>query len=249
MFKRMLLAGAATAFIASGAYAADIIEPAAYDWSGPYLGLQAGYGWGENDIRNETLPPDTTNETLQRGGSDPLVTDPSRDGSIKLGDFIGGLHAGYSWQSDSLVLGAEGDIEYSGLSGDTRYYLAPPEEGFTPAGKIEQDINWLGSLRVRAGLAFDRALVYATGGLAVGDIDMKVTNTDEHSVDATETAWGWTIGGGFEFALTDAVSARIEYRYTDLAGTDVGSPIEKLGEKVEFDNDFHAVRAGLSWHF
>ena len=247
MFKRIVLAGAATAFIVSGAQAADIVEPAAYDWTGPYLGLQAGYGWGENDVRNEALPPDTSGAVLR--GGDPLVTNPSRDGSIELGDFIGGLHAGYNWQSDSLVLGAEGDIEYSGLSGDTRYYLAPPEEGFTPAGRLEQDINWLGSLRLRAGFAFDRALVYATGGLAVGDIDMKVTNTDEPSTDATETAWGWTIGGGVEYALSDAVSARIEYRYTDLDSTDVGSPIEKLGEKVEFDNDFHAVRAGLSWRF
>lgn len=53
MFKKVLLAGAVSALMTGGAQAADIIEPTAHDWSGPYIGLQAGYGWGDSDASIE----------------------------------------------------------------------------------------------------------------------------------------------------------------------------------------------------
>lgn len=233
--RKFLLSGAAFILFGPAAHAADIIEPTAFDWTGPYIGLQAGYGWGESDVEGEGQNESPTITALD---SDP-VEPPDNSGSIGLEGFVGGLHAGYNWQSDSLVLGLEGDIEYSDMSGDTD----------TPWSKIEQDIDWLGSLRLRAGFAVDRTLIYATGGLAVGEVDMRITDVDFGSNDDNKTAWGWTIGAGVEYAFTDDLSGSIEYRYTDLDDTDLDSTTPEIGSSVDFANTFNAVRAGLSWHF
>lgn len=244
MFNRIFLAGAATAFIASSAHAADIIEPTAYDWTGPYLGLQAGYGWGENDVK-PTQPE--VSEALLR--SDSAGVFPERDGSIDIDGFLGGLHAGYNWQMDSLVLGVEGDIEYADLDGETDIVAGASD---IKAGEASQQIDWLGSLRLRGGFAFDRALLYVTGGLAVGGVDVKGSIDNSfvpEDKSSSDTEWGWTLGGGLEYAFTEELSARIEYRYTDLGDSDVEFDGNGNVDKLEFENRFHAVRAGLSWHF
>ncbi|HTN95741.1 MAG TPA: outer membrane protein [Nordella sp.] len=244
--KKLLFAGVALLATLSVAQAADIVEPAAYDWTGPYVGLQAGYGWGKNDVKAD-------------GEEAPIVTvlssavtfHPLDDGSIEMDGFVGGLHAGYNWQSDSLVLGVEGDLEYADLDGDTDIIHSDDGQFNEKAGDARQEIDWLGSLRLRAGFAFDRALIYATGGLAVGGVEVSGFIDESDFDDSNKgTEWGWTLGGGFEYAVTDELSARLEYRYTDLGNSDVeaggeATPIAKL----EFENTFHAVRAGLSWHF
>jgi len=142
------------------------------------------------------------------------------------------------------VLGVEGDLEFADLSGDTNIMFTV----FTPLGKIEQDIDWLGSLRLRLGYAMDRALIYVTGGAAVGGVDMKIKQPDfaGGNLDDTETRWGWTLGGGFEYAFTDELSANIEYRYTDLGDTEMFLGNVELTGDTKFDNAFSAVRVGLS---
>lgn len=238
MFKKFLLAGAASTLMIGSAQAADIIEPTVYDWTGPYIGLQGGYAWGENDVSFEQ----ELAQAAARG--DPVVLEPSEDGSIEIDGFVGGLHAGYNIQSDSFVFGLEGDVEYADLSGKTDILQEADDEA--PVGEIRQDIDWLASLRLRAGVAMDRALFYATGGLAVGGVDMKIIDSqDDEVADGSTTAWGWTIGGGLEYAFTDELSARVEYRYTELEDTDVSGE----GATADFENSFHAVRGGLSWHF
>lgn len=245
MFKKLLLAGTASAFISSGASAADIIEPSAYDWTGPYLGLQAGYGWGDNDVK-PTQPDVSITDPVGRSA---VGVFPEKDGSVDIDGFIGGLHAGYNWQMDSLVLGVEGDIEYADLDGDTDIVAGAND---IKVGEASQEIDWLGSLRLRGGFAFDRALLYVTGGLAVGGVDAKGSIDNSlvpESKSSSDTEWGWTLGGGLEYALSDALSARVEYRYTDLGDTDVEFDGNGNVDKLEFENTFHAVRAGLSWHF
>lgn len=146
------------------------------------------------------------------------------------------------WQHDSLVLGIEGDGEFADIDGDTDILEV---DGGPPIGSLEQEIDWLASLRLRAGFAMDRALIYATGGLAVGGVELTAELDQFGSGRESETAWGWTIGGGLEYAFSDDLSARIEYRYTDLGDIEVEVPRFSF----EADTTFHAVRAGLSWHF
>lgn len=239
MFKRILLAGTTFVFTASGALAADVIEPTAYDWTGPYVGLQAGYGWGKDDLDVDS----TLGGELSTFSADDLTGD----------GFVGGAHAGYLIQSGSLVYGVEGDIEFADMKGKE---ASPNGAGFS-LGDYEKNIDWLGSLRLRTGIAVDRALFYATGGLAVGGVELDFDPTQEdfpYDIDANDgTKWGWTIGAGVDYAISTSLSARIEYRYTDLADTslEINSYVGVVQDsaKAHFDNDFHAVRAGLSWRF
>lgn len=243
MLKRILLVGVASFLMGSVVKAADIIEPTAYDWTGPYIGIQGGYAWGENDVEvGDPLLSDVIEVTAL--DSDPITLDPPDDGSIGIDGWVGGLHIGYLWQHDSFVFGVEGDGEFADINGDTDVFVN--EGDADPTGTLEQEIDWLASLRLRTGFAMDRALIYATGGLAVGGVELTAEdNASGDSLSESDTEWGWTLGGGLEFAFTDELSARIEYRYTDLGKSDI--TVE--GQDFEVENTFHAVRAGLSWHF
>ncbi|MGE4249936.1 MAG: outer membrane protein [Parvibaculaceae bacterium] len=237
MLKKFFLAGAASIALTGAAQAADIIEPTAYDWTGPYVGLQGGYAWGENDVEVDGEPTPAL----------AVVLFPPEDGEIDIDGWMGGLHLGYLWQHDSFVFGVEGDGEFADIDG--REDVVEFDDGPT-IGEIEQEIDWLASLRLRAGFAWDRALFYATGGLAVGGVELSADFDQGDSESKDKTEWGWTVGGGVEYAFSDALSGRVEYRYTDLGKTKVSDVDTGFGAfDFEADNTFHAVRAGLSWHF
>lgn len=149
-----------------------VYNPApAYSWNGAYAGGIVGYGWG----------------TAKNAGT-----------SWDANGLTGGVFAGYNFQANpNFVLGVEGDLTASGMSGKF-------------AGTKVTN-SWDGTIRGRAGVTFDRFMLYGTGGLAVGSV--KVTSGGKS--DSTVRA-GWTIGGGLEAAVTSNVTARLEYRYTDL---------------------------------
>jgi outer membrane immunogenic protein len=209
---------------ATPAIAADIERPSSYDWSGPYVGLQAGYGWqSNNDIDlNQLAFASFQHFSLDDEG------------------FLGGLHAGYNYTGGNFLYGIEGDLEYAGIKSDGLH--DNPTD-------IDKSIDWLGSLRLRGGVTLDRALIYATGGLAFGDVDMQFTSITG-SIFNRELALGWTAGAGVEYAITDSLTANIEYRYTDLANTKSTGDIVGFGPLVfNHENRLQAVRAGVSWHF
>ncbi len=265
MLKRLIIVVGASILLGNAVKAADLAEPATFDWSGPSIGLQGGYAWsGDDDTKVKcdggggggggggsgsallAVPSDfcgggSVGELFARQSSD--VTLNSGKGSIGLGGFVGGVNAGYAWQMENVVLGIEGDIEFAGLKGDTDLV----DDAGAKIGEVEKEIDWLGSLRVRAGYAFDRVLPYVTGGLAVGGAELTLHDLSEKVAEENETKWGWTVGAGLDYALTDNLTARLEYRYTDLGSIEAGDPLTS-GE-VESDLSFHAVRAGLGWHF
>jgi outer membrane immunogenic protein len=225
--ESLYLTGAAIAVLvaaATPAHAADIELPSSYDWSGPYVGLQAGYGWQSNN--------DIDLNQLAFG----FLLQLSRDDNGPLG----GLHAGYNYTDGNFLYGIESDLEHAGIKSD----------GFhSDFSDIDKSIDWLGSLRLRGGVTRDRALIYATGGLAFGDVDMQLTSITG-SVSNRELALGWTVGAGLEYAITDSLSANIEYRYTDLADTENNGNTFSVGPFTSnHENRFQAVRAGVSWHF
>jgi len=113
--------------------------------------------------------------------------------------FVGGLYAGYNFQpAGRLVLGVETDIKKNWEKGTT-------------SGGLTISSPWDGSLRARAGLAFDRFLIYGTGGVAYGTVKgSSAAGTD------SQLRIGWTAGAGIETAITDKVTARLEYRHTDF---------------------------------
>lgn len=161
--------------------------PAPYtNWTGPYVGLHIGYGWGG------------TKWTL-------TAVEPVDDD-----DFLGGVQAGFNYQIGGIVVGIEGDRSWTGIkgtqSGDTTPAIC------IAAIPCQTDVNWLASLTGRAGFTWGRGLIYAKGGAAWARNDYAFVNT----ATASETRGGWTVGGGVEFLLAHNWSAKIEYSYFDL---------------------------------
>jgi outer membrane immunogenic protein len=209
--KKILLSSVALLGLATGALAADLPSRRApapiiaavplFTWTGFYVGVNAGYGWN-------------TNDSITVGGVRFDLDDE--------GGFIGGGQVGYNYQIGSFVVGLEGDIQYADFGGSDRF-------DFDGDGVFDDDFNrsdWFGTVRARAGVAFDRALVYATGGFAFAD-------------DAT----GWTVGGGLEYAFTNNLSAKVEGLYVSLDQDDNNF----LG--IDNDAEFGVVRAGLNYRF
>jgi outer membrane immunogenic protein len=129
---------------------------------------------------------------------------------------------------------------------------------------FERDLEWLASGRLRGGLAFDRFLVYATGGFAYGSMDYSFeTNSPANLADVSEgdeDAWGYTVGGGVEALLTSNVSFGLEYLYTDLdadtqtARFDSGpfAAVNPDGTDLQADDDdfdFHTIRGVVTYRF
>jgi outer membrane immunogenic protein len=178
-----------------------------YNWTRPYIGISGGGGWGRSDFG----PPLSSGSFNTSGG------------------LVGGT-LGYNYQVGQAVLGLEGDISWSGLSGST-----------TCAGvscSVRND--WLSTARGRLGYAVDRFMPYVTGGAAFGDIKTSLAGFS----DQTTTKTGWTAGGGLEAAITGPWTAKVEYLYVDLGrGGSIGLPAADASFKSNI------VRAGLNYRF
>lgn len=136
---------------------------------------------------------------------------------------LGGVLGGYNFQYQNFVFGIDSDFSVTSAN----------------AFSDIVDINTLSTARLRVGYAFDRILPYATGGLAYSFTDLDLAG----SPNDNEFYLGWTVGGGVEYALSDNISARLQYNYVDL-GTETfnagGAPA-----RIELDN-IHLIRAGVS---
>jgi outer membrane immunogenic protein len=199
----------AAALAAGSAAAADLaaqpVEPVApvvtpYDWSGPYIGLHAGYAWGRETDNQSTL--------YRTSGQVPIDTprDLSAD-KIDLDGFVGGAHAGYNHQFGQFVLGAEGDLDFADIEGSQRFAYSR-----AIAGVLGLKSDWQGSARLRTGYAIDNILLFATGGIAVANAELSA-----FGVDDSNTHIGWTVGLGGEYAFTQNWIGRAEVRYSDFA--------------------------------
>src|SRR5688500_2178199 len=162
MKTRLLGLLAATALVTAGISAASAVDlpmraapPApvfapvpVFTWTGFYVVGQVGYGWNAND-----------NDFVLPGGFDVLSGDFGYEGD----GFLAGVHAGYNVQFGSFVVGVEGDIE--GVFGDDDdedvVIVGPGGDVVTNYGFAGSALDWQGSIRARAGFAFDRALIYA----------------------------------------------------------------------------------------
>ncbi len=119
---------------------------------------------------------------------------------------------------------------------------------------VASDLEFIGSLRARLGWAWDRALIYATGGLAYASFDTGDNNFLGVGINPffangdDDTVWGWTIGAGVEWAFTNNLTARLEYRYTSF-DRDNNTFFVTPGFNTDDSADFHAVRLGVSYKF
>lgn len=242
---RIPFAGAVAALaLSSVAQAADLpsrtaapIAPAivpvsVFSWTGVYGGLKAGYAFGGEDkfgIRSSAgmLNNDAGNVGL-RGG--------------QFGGFVG---YNYQFAGTPFVVGAEADIAGGRLTRSTSTASLSP---FASSFVARSSSDWNGSLRLRAGYAFDRALVYATGGVAFVDNKYRAQiGTSTATFDKSETLTGWTVGAGIDYAMTNNWFAGLEYRYT-------GMPKQSLTSSngvyvTERSPNFHTIGARVGYKF
>lgn len=226
---KLLLAASVLALCAGSATAQDSV----YDWSGGYVGVQAGYGWGNSTggvyIRSPSAPYGTA-------GFDP-------DG------FLGGLYAGYNHQfGDNVIFGAEADLNYARLTADVDSFRYENGDPVPSGNSARAEMTWNGSVRIRAGYAFDRFLPYIAGGMAFGRYEFTPTYLVTGPLPGAKTQTGWTIGAGVDYAVTDNLIARVEYRYTDYGDARYDIP-GFPGEETRVDLKTHDVRIGIAYKF
>jgi outer membrane immunogenic protein len=260
--KRLLIAGAAFgSLLASGAgYAADIAPvykapPAVapgYDWTGFYIGLNAGYAWGHSDVTSNFTCPNAVLGCTYQVPANLAGIGAAASGTLSPSGFAGGGQAGYNWQTGSVVFGIEGDIEALHLHA-SRTVAAPiptaaavglSSPNFAVSTGVKTD--WMATIRGRLGFTVTpTVLIYATGGWAV--TDLQVTNSfldnlalfppfgnSSGASTATQTRSGWTVGGGLEWALSRNWTVRGEYLYVNFGSVTttanvVNPPIIALG--------------------
>jgi len=192
-----------------------------YDWTGFYLGANIGYGW-------------TSGSGTVTFAGVPGPYSGSGDG------VLGGIQAGYNWQVNSFVLGLEADIQASGGRGDVNGTAGAAVINGT--GKVP----YFGTIRGRIGYAFDRWMLYATGGALYGKGTLDGTVSTTGPFSASATYWTYVVGGGAEFALWDRWTAKLEYLY---AGSPSDVPVPPGTNSVSGNGHSHVVRAGVNYRF
>ncbi|HEY8006539.1 MAG TPA: outer membrane protein [Methylocella sp.] len=243
MRHQFLLASVGAIALAGSAFAADLpMAPPPppvpiFSWTGLYMGLQVGYAW-DHDSENFGFGP-TFLAPVPFFISSAFSTSPS--------GVIGGAHIGYNLQINQWVAGVEGSIDgttinktvFDPISGSNVGTRAPIQ----------------GSIRARAGVAWDRALIYVTGGAAFTGITNGYSNfgIGLFSIEnISKTRAGWTVGGGIEYAVTNNWSVRAEYRYSDFGHyTDFPFGATVFPGVITFQHHLteNQVQVGVSYKF
>jgi outer membrane immunogenic protein len=238
--KRYLLATALVGLGSAPTTAADIVTrpyakapalAAVYDWTGFYVGVNAGVGVGRNRFQHDWLGA---------GGIYSFYTSPQ-------GGFGGG-QIGYNWQTGSLlgpvVLGVEADLQGGGLNDERTSFVTGPLT--TTYG---QKLDWFGTARGRIGIAKGPVLSYVTAGYAFANVRTSVTQSalGFSSTFATDRMQsGWVVGSGVEAALGGNWTGKIEYLYLDLGNkTDTAALFGTAPINSEIRENI--FRAGLNY--
>jgi outer membrane immunogenic protein len=206
MRRQILLASVGAIAFAGSAFAADLPyrgpppvylpPPPIFTWSGLYVGGQIGYAWGNDPINVA------------------IVGIPVASFNDNPKGVIGGAHLGYNLQIAQWVAGLEGTVDGTSVTGRTSAPVVALRSGVT--GSTRSIVQ--GSIRARLGVAFDRVLIYGTGGAAFAGFqnNYSVGFPSFLAEQDSKTRTGWTVGGGLEYAVTNNWSIRAEYRYSDF---------------------------------
>jgi len=235
--KKSLLAGVSLGALAlaTGAQAADMaphpayktpaMAPAPWSWAGFYVGGNVGFARARTNVDS---PAYATNN----------FPDNKRSG------VIGGVQAGYNWQINNVVVGLEGDLSFGSLRRSTA--VTTGATGDT----INTSMDALGTLRGRVGLAFDRILVYGTGGVAFASLkDEYAAPAFPFTATAGSTATGWAYGGGVEYALMGHWTARAEYLHVGFPSRGATETTSGFGYTFNFKDSLDIGRVGINYKF
>lgn len=231
--KRILRAGATVLVLIS---APATIAQAQVNWSGFYVGVNAGHAWGKSD----------TDSPLGNSGcgqcfipSVVIDINAQRYQTVNTTSFIGGVQAGFNIHSppNPFVLGGEIDFNWMHLSGSSvvsAFFTGFPGPGTPPTYTNSVTADGLFTARGRFGFATGNWLIYATGGVAVTNfsythrfVEGVFGGTSSGTQQATVSAYklGAVAGGGLEYSWTNHWSAKVEALFIDFGGVNVGGPV------------------------
>ncbi len=203
-----------------------VVVQQVYNWTGFYVGVNGGYGWGTQDPLN-------------------IITNRFDNISQSIAGGVFGGTVGAQIQAAHVVMGLEADLDWAGITGSGTIYPTvggipiPPGTPFN----AKTNIDWESTVRARVGYASDNWLFYATGGLALLGAKTALTTPSGAAVcggvfancSATNRQAGLALGAGLEYGFTQNLSAKFEYLYIAAASLEVSRHSE--------------IRAGLNYRF
>lgn len=242
--KKELMAGVAALTMATPVLAQP---PVPFSWTGFYAGGNVGYSWGHG--------APTYNEPAFGGTIPTTIT-----GSNQLNNAIGGAQVGYNWQTGAWLWGLETDLQIADEKGSQNFsYPYDCEGACAVTGQLNSKIEWFGTARARVGwLVTPATLVYATGGLAYGRVNVGGQFTDTGCTPACMWSFnqsavnvGWTVGTGFEAVLAPNWTWKVEYLYVDLGSLNGNGYDNDFGGVYTYNAHFtdNILRFGLNWYF
>lgn len=265
--KKLAIAISIVAVSAVSASAADMAVkarpmavPEVFSWTGFYIGGNVGYAWGRSDINGIEVAP------ARFSPIDAAAISTAASPRLNSNGFTGGGQAGYNWQAGSAVFGLEADINAFHLRGNSTGTfpfpstlpggpIGPPTTFFSPTSSVSTD--WLFTGRGRIGWANDHWLLYATGGVAVTNLSVNQSIVQlapfVFNTSATDTRVGWTVGAGFEYAMTRNWSVKGEYLYVDFGTLNGVGVLTPTFAGFTYTNSTHLTaniaRVGFNYHF
>lgn len=199
-------------------------ERPAYDWSGFYAGVNAGY-------------------VTASASAGVTVGGVTLDIPKTLDGAVGGVQAGYNWHDKHLLLGLEADVQASSQRNDF------VQSAFGVTASLTNTIPWFATARGRLGVTLDQWLAYVTGGVAIAGIKSEGSATIAgitQSISVFEPQASWVLGAGVETALwSSRWTAKAEYIYID--SIDFSSNTLGLTTRSHATNSI--LRAGVNYRF
>jgi outer membrane immunogenic protein len=203
---------------------APLLAPAPIvSWTGFYLGGHVGAGWG------------TVESNIDLGGATLPFSSHGTNG------MIGGLQAGYNWQTGWLVLGVEGDWSWSGIKGTAPCLVVI---------SCTTNSKWIASVSGRlGGVVANNTLLYVKGGGAWVRDDYSANILGLLSTSASATRSGYLFGAGAEYKFDAKWSGLLEYNYMDFGSKGVTFVVLGAPITANITDRIHVVKAGLNYKF
>jgi len=271
--KKLWLTGVAfTVLIAGSAMAADMPvkayrapPPVYFSWTGLYIGVNAGGAFAKVSADQSIFQPQCDGPICPEGAA--LIAASAQ--SPRPRGFTGGAQAGYNLQFNNWVFGLETDVNYASLGRSFGFGPVLVAPGFPKQtlGVGSTSESLLATVRGRLGVAFDRLLAYATGGIAFTNERYEETIAVTTAIQAapiglfnlsTSRNTGWVVGGGVEYAATTWWRVKVEYLHMDFGsatatafnagvGTTGGMTGSSMALSTRLTVD--VVRAGVNYAF
>jgi outer membrane immunogenic protein len=229
--------------------------PSPYNWSGCYVGFNAGAGGSGTNLTS------SVGAGTHLSDADAALVGGAGTGSGDATGFLGGGQAGCNWQSGMIVYGLEGDLDYFHSNPQFINDTNTLSDGVTPF-TVSQSLktDFFATVRPRIGIAADRNLGYITGGAAFSHASYTQSYVDGAAPAGAGTATGskaligWTVGAGWEHAFADHWTFKFEYLYTGFPTTSASGVI---ADSAGGTNPLHgsadlvvqSLRAGVNYKF